>query len=75
MNIATFLKTPISNNVCEGLLVNKVIENIPSNFIPHDRSSSLEVSCEKGVLKNFAKITGKHQCQSFFFNKFVGVSL
>ena len=24
---------------------------------------------KKGVLKNFAKLTGKHLCQSFFFNK------
>ena len=25
--------------------------------------------CEKGVLRNFAKFTGKHLCQSLFFNK------
>ena len=25
--------------------------------------------CTKGVLRNFAKFTGKHLCQSFFFNK------
>ena len=24
---------------------------------------------KKGVLKNFAKFTGKHWCQSLFFNK------
>ena len=24
--------------------------------------------CEKGVLRNFAKFTGKHLCQSLFFN-------
>ena len=29
----------------------------------------LEVFCKKGVLKNFAKLTGKHLCQSLFFNK------
>ena len=28
-----------------------------------------EVFCKIGVLKNFAKFTGKHPCQSFFFNK------
>ena len=28
-----------------------------------------EVFYKKGVLKNFAKFTGKHQCQSLFFNK------
>ena len=25
--------------------------------------------CKKGVLKNIAKFTGKHLCQSLFFNK------
>ena len=33
------------------------------------RSSHQEVFCEKGVLRNFAKFTGKHLCQSLFFNK------
>ena len=37
------------------------------------RSSRPEVFCEKGVLRNFAKFTGKHQCQSLFFNKVVGL--
>ena len=32
------------------------------------RSSRLEVFFKKGVLKNFAKFTGKHLCQSLFFN-------
>ena len=33
------------------------------------RSSHLEVFCEKGVLKNFAKFTKKHLCQSLFWIK------
>ena len=33
------------------------------------RSSRPEVSCEKGVLRNFAKFTAKHLCRNFFFNK------
>ena len=28
-----------------------------------------EVFCKKGVLRNFSKFTGKHLCQSLFFNK------
>ena len=28
-----------------------------------------QVFCKKGVLRNFAKFTGKHLCQSLFFNK------
>ena len=31
-----------------------------------------EVSYKKDVLKNFAKFTGKHLCQSLFFNKVAG---
>ena len=33
------------------------------------RSSHRRSSIEKGVLKTFAKFTGKHLCQSLFFNK------
>ena len=29
--------------------------------------------CEKHVLKNFAKFTGKHMCQSLLFNKVAGL--
>ena len=31
--------------------------------------SSRQVFCKNGVLKNFAKFTGKYICQSLFFNK------
>ena len=27
----------------------------------------------KGVLRNFAKLTGKHLCQDVFFNKVAGL--
>ena len=33
------------------------------------RSTRLEVFCRKGVLRNFAKFTGKHLCQNLVFNK------
>ena len=32
------------------------------------RSGRPELFCKKGVLRNFAKFTGKHLCQRFFFN-------
>ena len=44
-------------------------------FSPTSESTSLywssrsEVFCKKGVLKSFVKFTGKHVCQSLFFNK------
>ena len=31
--------------------------------------TSLEVFCKKGMLQFFVKYTGKHLCQSLFFNK------
>ena len=37
------------------------------------RSSRPEVFCKKGVLRNFAKFTGKHLCQRLFFNKAAGL--
>ena len=37
------------------------------------RSSHPEVFCEKGVLRNFAKFTGKQLCQSLFFNNIAGL--
>ena len=39
------------------------------------RSTRPEVFCKKGVLKNFAKFTGKHLSQSLFFNNVAGLSL
>ena len=33
------------------------------------RSSRPKVFCKKGVHRNFSKFTGKHLCQSLFFNK------
>ena len=37
------------------------------------RSSPQRCSMKKVVLRNFAKFTGKHLCQSFFFNKVAGL--
>ena len=37
------------------------------------RSSHQRSSIKKGVLRNFTKFTGKHQCQSLFFNKVAGL--
>ena len=37
------------------------------------RSSRPEVFCKKGALRNFAKLTGKHLCQSLFVSKVAGL--
>ena len=38
-----------------------------------NRSSHQSCSVKKSVLRNFTKFTGKHLCQSLFFNKFAGL--
>ena len=37
------------------------------------RSSRPEVFCKNGVLRNFAKLTGKYLCQNLSFNKVAGL--
>ena len=39
------------------------------------RSSCQRCFVRKGVLRNFAKFTEKHLCQSLFFNKVAGLSI
>ena len=41
----------------------------------HIRSSHRRCSVRKSVLRNFTKFTGKHMCQSLFFNKVAGLRL
>ena len=43
-----------------------------SAYVSICRGSRPEVFCKKDVLRNFAKFTGKHLCQSVFFNKVAG---
>ena len=38
-------------------------------------SSHRRCSVRKGVLRNFAKFTGKQMCQGLFFNKVAGLRL
>ena len=39
------------------------------SVLPQFRSSGPEMFCKKSALKNLAKFTEEHMCQSFFFNK------
>ena len=38
------------------------------------RSTHQRCSVREGVLRNFAKFTGKHLCQSLFFNEVAGLA-
>ena len=53
----------IKKSICHHLLVG----------ISMIRSSHGRCSVLRGVLKIFAKFTGKHLCQSLFLNKFAGL--
>ena len=41
--------------------------------LTNTNSSHRRWSVRKGVLRNFAKFTGKHLCQGLFFNKVAGL--
>ena len=75
-------------NICYWKQCNIIISTYPrvrvlqslSNkllFLPHlshtSRSSHQRCSLRKSVLRNFAKFTGKHLCQTLFFNKVAGL--
>ena len=48
---------------------------VKKNLIRKDisRSSHQKCSIKEGVIRNFVKFTGKHMCQSIFFNKVAGL--
>ena len=48
--------------------------SIQVDIYTRERGSQQRCSIKKGVLKNFTKFTGKHLCQSLFFNKVAGLS-
>ena len=48
-------------------IAKNLINNL--NSISNGKSSRPEVFCQKSILRNFVKFTGKHLCQSLFFNK------
>ena len=62
------------------LLVYKLFEGLIWHFlhslefaiVPRQRRSHRKCSLRKGLLRNFAKFTGKRLCQSLFFNKVAG---
>ena len=59
------------------LLMEKLQRIIPTQrkVLVMNRSSRPDVFCKKGVLRNFAKFTGKHLFQSLSFNKVAGLKL
>ena len=76
--------TPILRNICQRLLLHYThtnhcylsvliyIQHLLTQLLLLLKQSSGGVLKKKGILRNFAKCTGKHLCQSLFFNKVVG---
>ena len=61
------LLKPIVANIYDKI-INKLIKTTRAEIdITKYRSSHRRCSVRKGVLRNFAKFTGKHLCQSLFF--------
>ena len=59
---------PISSNLCKT----SSLHCYPLYNFPSFRNSHWRCFVRKGVLRNFAKFTGKRLWQSFFFNTFAG---
>ena len=78
--------TPILKNICQTLLLHCThtthwylsvllyIQHIfPHHHCYYSEAFVWRCSIKKGVLRNFPKLTGKHLCQSLFFNKVAGL--
>ena len=63
-----FLAYSYQTKFCYQLHILKLIR-----FLLTTRSSHQRCSVMKGILRNFAKFTGKHLCQGLFFNQVVGL--
>ena len=66
------LKKSKLNFICYGFSVS---QSLASQVINLSRSSGQEVFCKKDTLRNFAKFTEKHLCQSLFLIKLQAYNL
>ena len=55
--------------LCSETFLHSVKFLYSETFLYSDKSSRPKRFCKKSVLKNFVKFTGKHLCQSLFFNR------
>ena len=68
IEILVRLEWVLTRSLMAGTVCSQAVSETSKKFT----SSCPEVSCKKGVLKNFTKFTGKHLCQSFFIDVFAG---
>ena len=57
-------------------LVHQILQKLVDDSTTNSTTEAVARRCsvKKGVLRNFAKFTGKHLFQGLFFNKVVGLS-
>ena len=71
-----YTKLPRIVVVCNFLSSSFILQRVISSPLTIYISSNCQrCSVKKGVLKNFAKFTGKHLCQSLFFIKVAALGL
>ena len=58
----------IRRKIIKHTLKINILENIFNLMVSMGRSSHQRCFVKKGVLRNFAKFTGKHLCHRLFFN-------
>ena len=72
VNLLHIFRAPFPKNHSGWLLLLVLLKIVSHLLMLKVRSSLPDVFCKKGALRNFAKFTGKHLCQSLFFNKVAG---
>ena len=67
------LTSNLSNSITIQLFLLDKDSSQVNDILSRLQKQPPEVFYEKDVLKTFAKFTGKHLCQSLFFNKVAGL--
>ena len=67
------LASNFTNNKLLRKHFNSYFSDMLYPFLQISDAATRRCFIKKGVTKNFAKFTGKHLCQSLFFNKVAGV--
>ena len=79
MNFTKSVRTPVFAEHHQRLLLIIVVSTVVNGELANEtanyRSSHQRCSINKGVLRDFKKFTGKHLCQSLFFDKVAGLRL
>ena len=78
MNFTKSVRTPVFAEHHQRLLLIIVVSTVVNGELANEtanyRSSHQRCSINKGVLRDFKKFTGKHLCQSLFFDKVAGLA-